>query len=61
MSTLRQFSSEPATIPARTAWYLSDIGEARGKQELFTHQAPQKLKTLREHALIESGHIVQSH
>ena len=31
-----------------------DLGEARGQQELFTRQAPQRLKTLREHALIES-------
>ena len=26
-----------------------------GKQELFTHQSSQKLKILREHALIESA------
>ena len=32
-----------------------DLGEARGKQELFTRQSPQKLKALREHALIESA------
>src|SRR5271170_5286393 len=55
MHTLRQLAAEPPTIPARTAWYLADLGEARGKQELFTRQAPQKLKTLREHALIESA------
>jgi Fic family protein len=42
-------------IPPATAWYLSDLGEARGKQELFTKQSPQKLKTLREHAIIESA------
>lgn len=36
-------------------WYLADLGEARGKQELFTKQSPQKLKVLREHALIESA------
>ena len=38
-----------------TSWYLADLGEARGKQELFTKQSPQKLKVLREHALIESA------
>jgi Fic family protein len=38
-----------------TAWYLSDLGEARGKQELFTKQSPQRLKALREHAMIESA------
>jgi Fic family protein len=34
---------------------LSDLGEYRGKQELYTRQAPQKLKALREHAVIESS------
>lgn len=55
MNTLRQFSNTATTVPASTAWYLGDLGEARGKQELFTRQAPQRLKTLREHALIESA------
>ena len=31
------------------------FGAALGKQELFTKQSPQKLKVLREHALIESA------
>src|SRR5882724_11590245 len=55
MMTLRQLAAEPATIPTRTSWYLTDLAEARGKQELFTRQSPQKLKVLREHALIESA------
>ena len=55
MMTLRQLAAEPPTMPVRTASYLADLGEARGKQELFTRQAPQKLKALREHALIESA------
>jgi len=53
--TLRQFKSKPETIPAATAWYLADLGEARGKQELFTRQSPQRLKVLRENAMIESA------
>ncbi|MBI5664561.1 MAG: Fic family protein [Nitrospirae bacterium] len=55
MSTLKQFSSKPETIPSGTSWYLADLGEARGKQELFTKQSPQKLRVLREHALVESA------
>ena len=55
MMTLRQFSAEPSTIPTITSWYLADLSKAQGKQELFTHQSPQKLKILREHALIESA------
>ncbi len=55
MKTFEQFAVGVKTVPAGTSWYLADIGEARGRQELFTRQAPQKLKALREHALIESA------
>src|SRR2546422_8033030 len=55
MMTLRQLADKPKTIPLTTSWYLSDLSEARGKQELYTKQSPQKLKVLREHALIESA------
>src|SRR3989338_2693174 len=55
MKTLEQLSEKPATHPTVTAWYLADLGEARGRQELFTKQSPQRLKVLREHALIESA------
>src|SRR5438105_1670396 len=55
MMTLRQLANEPRSIPTATAWYLADLGQALGKQELFTRQSPQKLKVLREHALIESA------
>lgn len=55
MMTLRQLADEPPSIPTRTSWYLADLAEARGKQELYMRQSPQKLKVLREHALIESA------
>src|SRR4051812_28678570 len=55
MMTLRHFAAGLPAVPGSTAWYLTDLGEARGKQELFTRQSPQKLKVLREHALIESA------
>jgi Fic family protein len=55
MMTLRLFSRKFESVPVATSWYLSDIGEARGKQELFIHQSPQRLRALREHALIESA------
>jgi Fic family protein len=54
MRTFCQFSSKPETVPATTSWYLADLGEARGKQDLFTKQSPQRLKVLRESAMIES-------
>ena len=55
MMTLRQLAAEPPTLPTRASWYLADLAESKGKQELFTRQSPQKLKVLREHALIESA------
>jgi Fic family protein len=55
MMTLRQFSARPENVPTAAAWSLAALGESRGKQELFTRQAPQRLKALREHALIESA------
>ena len=55
MTTLRQFAGGDALVPGGTAWYLADLGELRGKQELYTRQSPQRLKALREHALIESA------
>jgi Fic family protein len=55
MMTFRQFAAKLEAIPTATSWYLADLGEAHGKQELFTKQSPQRLKVLREHALIESA------
>lgn len=55
MKTFQQFEQKVEAIPLTTSWYLADLGEARGKQELFTRQSPQKLRFLREHALIESA------
>src|SRR5205807_4324112 len=59
MMTFRQFDARAASgassIPTATGWSLAELGEAMGKQALFTRQSPQKLKVLREHALIESA------
>lgn len=55
ISTLKLLVSGNASIPAATAWYVSDLGEFRGKQELYTRQSLQRLKALREHALIGSA------
>ena len=55
MKTIEQFQKADFSIPLQITWQLNDLAEFKGKQELFTHQAPQKLKALREHALIESA------
>jgi Fic family protein len=55
MKTFEQFSKGISSIPQTTSWYLADLGEALGKQALFTNQSPQKLKVLRENVIIESA------
>jgi Fic family protein len=55
MTTLKLFAAKNFSIPSSTSWYLADLGEFRGKQDLYTQQSPQRLKMLREHALIESA------
>ena len=55
MMTLRRLSHGAPGVPMSTVWYLTDIGEARGRQELFTRQSPQRLRALRENAMIESA------
>ena len=55
MLTLERFNNRPIDVPPSTVWYLADVAEARGKQEPWSRQYPQRLKTLREHAMIESA------
>ncbi len=55
VKTLLTLAGAKSTIPATTAWYLDSLAEFRGKQELYARQSPQKLRVLREHALIESA------
>lgn len=38
MTTLRLLTADRLSIPPATAWYLNDLGELRGKQELYTQQ-----------------------
>ena len=54
MMTFRNRGLRDHTLPMSMAWLLKDIAEAKGKQELFTRQSPQVLKTLRKMALIHS-------
>jgi len=55
MKTLELICQQSLQVPTSTIWLLNDLSEYRGKQDLFTKQAPQRLKKLREHALIESA------
>ena len=42
-------------LPPATVWLLGDVLEAKGRQKLYSKQAPQVLKALREVALVESA------
>lgn len=41
-------------LPLSSVWLLTDIAEAKGRQELYSKQSPQLLQILRETALIQS-------
>lgn len=55
MKTLQLFSAGLESVPAAAAWYLADLAEARGRQELYVRQSPQRLNILRRHAVVESA------
>ena len=55
MIALKKFIADLDTIPVTTSWYLADISEAKGRQDLYKRQSPQRLKSLKEHALVESA------
>ena len=55
MKTLERFVAGLESLPTAVAWYLEDIGESRGRQELFLRQSPHILNALQQHALIESA------
>ena len=52
---MNSFRNDNLEMPLSSVWLLSGISEYKGKQELYTKQAPQVLKTLIEMALIESA------
>jgi Fic family protein len=53
MMTLRQ-GLRDVKLPLGTVWMMEEIAQAKGKQELYTQQAPQLLKALREMAMVQS-------
>jgi len=55
MNTLKQLFAGKVEVPLRITWYLSDLGRARGVQDLITQQSPQRLQVLREHAVAQSA------
>jgi Fic family protein len=54
MMSFRGNRLKEIALPTGSVWLISDIAEAKGRQRLYTKQAPQLLKALREMALIQS-------
>ncbi|MBP7161321.1 Fic family protein [Myxococcota bacterium] len=54
MMTINRLANQPLMIPQTAVWYLTDLAEFKGRQEMFARQAPQRLQALREHAIVES-------
>ncbi len=42
------------SLPVSSVWLLTDNAEAKGRQDLYVHQAPQILQALRDTALVQS-------
>lgn len=55
MKSLEMLIKTLREIPLEIAWQLSALDEYKGKQELYIKQSPQKLKQLKESAIIESS------
>ncbi len=55
MWSFRKDKLEKLHLPAPTVWMLESLAEYKGKEELYTVQAPQLLQRLRETAIIQSA------
>ena len=55
MKSFRGVLSRLDSIPVNGTWMLQSIAEKRGHQDLYTRQSPEKLRKLREYAIIESA------
>jgi Fic family protein len=54
MMTFRNERLKSFAIPAGSVWLMTDIAQSKGRQDLYTKQAPQILKALRDMALVQS-------
>ncbi|HBW22054.1 MAG: hypothetical protein A2X28_09540 [Elusimicrobia bacterium GWA2_56_46] len=52
--TFRNERLKNFAIPAGSVWLMTDIAQSKGRQDLYTKQAPQILKTLRDMTLVQS-------
>ena len=54
MMSFRSGYLSSLTLPMSSVWLLTDVAEAKGRQELFVQRSPEALSGLRETALIQS-------
>jgi Fic family protein len=54
MSSFRGGRLAGLALPVSSVWLLTDIAEAKGRQDLYARQAPQLLAALRQTALVQS-------
>ena len=52
---MHSFKNDKVNLPMGAVWMITAISEYKGKQDLYTRQSPQVLKSLLEIALIESA------
>ena len=52
--TFRNERLKNFAIPAGSVWLMTDIAQSKCRQDLYTKQAPQILKTLRDMTLVQS-------
>ncbi len=55
MNSFKHVLSRLDVVPINVTWMLQSIAEKRGHQELYTRQSPERLRRLREYAMIESA------
>jgi hypothetical protein len=54
MMSFRGGRLEKVAIPPGTAWLLTEIAEAKGRQDLYAKRSPQVLRAVRETAIVQS-------
>jgi Fic family protein len=54
MMTFRGSRLSELSLPLSTVWLMTDVAEARGRQDVYTRQAPELLEPLRDIALVQS-------
>lgn len=55
MMSFRDDRLASLALPTAVVWFIDEIAEAKGRQALYTRQAPQVLKALRDMALVQSA------